>query len=250
MNDRLAGKVAVVTGASKGIGAEIAKTLAAAGASVVVNYRSSPDGAAAVIDEIVGAGGRAIAVEGDVAREEDMAHLFGEASRAYGPLDVLVNNAGIYRFMPFEQTTAEEFHRQFDTNVLGIFNATKAALDHFGPEGGSVINISSTAGSGAAPTSSIYSATKAAVEAVTRVCAQEFGSRGIRVNAIKAGSVRTEGADKFGEAEQEYVRQMVARTPLGRQGDPADIALVVLFLASSESRWITGESLVASGGYR
>jgi 3-oxoacyl-[acyl-carrier protein] reductase len=246
----LKGKVAVITGASKGIGAGIAKSLANAGAAVVVNYASSKESADRVVAEIKAKGGKAIAVKGDVAKSADVRHLFEETRKAFGALDVLVNNAGIYKFQPLDEITEDEFHRQFNTNVLGTILATQEAARHFGPNGGSVINISSVASESPVPTASVYSATKGAVDAATRVLAAELGPRRIRVNVIAPGGVETEGLHAMGIIGSDFEKQMVADTPLGRLGQPEDIAGVALFLASDDSRWLTGERLTASGGMR
>lgn len=246
----LKGKVAVVTGASKGIGAGVAKKLAAAGASVVVNYASSKEGADRVVAEIVKKGGKAVAVKGDVAKHDDVKSLFAEAKSAFGSLDILVNNAGIFDFQPLEEVTEAEFHRQFNINVLGLILSTQEALKYFGPNGGSVINVSSIVSLMAVPNSVIYSATKGAVDAVTRVLASELAARKIRVNTIAPGGVDTEGIERVGIKGSDREKQMVAATPLGRLGQPDDIAKVALFLASDDSGWITGERLSASGGYR
>jgi 3-oxoacyl-[acyl-carrier protein] reductase len=246
----LKGKVAVVTGASKGIGAGVAKKLAAAGASVVVNYASSKEGADRVVAEIVKNGGKAVAVRGDVGKHDDVKSLFAEAKSAFGSLDILVNNAGIFDFQPLEEVTEAEFHRQFNINVLGLILSTQEALKYFGPNGGSVINVSSIVSLMAVPNSVIYSATKGAVDAVTRVLASELAARKIRVNTIAPGGVDTEGIERIGIKGSDQEKQMVAATPLGRLGQPDDIAKVALFLASDDSGWITGERLSASGGYR
>jgi 3-oxoacyl-[acyl-carrier protein] reductase len=246
----LKGKVAVVTGASKGIGAGIARSLGAAGAAVAVNYSSSREGAERVVADIKAKGGKAIAVQGDVAKAADVRHLFDETEKAFGRLDVLVNNAGIYRFQPLDDITEEEFHSLFNTNVLGTILATKEAVKHFGASGGSVINISSVASEDAVPTASVYSATKGAVDAVTRVLAAELGPRKIRVNAIAPGGVETEGTHAAGVVGSDFEKQMVARTALGRLGQPDDIARVAVFLASDDAAWLTGERLAASGGLR
>jgi len=248
--NKLNGKVAVVTGASKGIGAQIAKELGAAGASVVVNYASSKAGADRVVAEIVENDGKAIAVQGDVSKRSDVQRLFKETKKAFGSLDVLVNNAGVFKFEPLEAVTEDEFHRQFDTNVLGLILATQEAVKHFGPAGGSVINISSVASHNTPPTSVVYSATKGAVDAVTRVLAKELGPRKIRVNAINPGGVETEGARSIGIMGSDFQKQIVAGTPLGRFGQPTDIAPIAVFLASPESGWLTGETIVVSGGFR
>jgi 3-oxoacyl-[acyl-carrier protein] reductase len=246
----LKGKVAVVTGASKGIGAGIARSLGAAGAAVAVNYSSSREGAERVVADIKAKGGKAIAVQGDVAKAADVRHLFDETEKAFGRLDVLVNNAGIYRFQPLDDITEDEFHSLFNTNVLGTILATKEAVKHFGANGGSVINISSVASEDAVPTAAVYSATKGAVDAVTRVLAAELGPRKIRVNAIAPGGVETEGTHAAGVVGSDFEKQMVARTALGRLGQPDDIARVAVFLASDDAAWLTGERLAASGGLR
>ena len=247
---RLAGKVAVVTGASKGIGAGIAKQLAAEGAAVVVNYASSKEGADQVVNEIAARGGKAIAVQGDVAKTEDIEHLFAEANKVFGRLDILINNAGVYRFAPLEEVTEDEFHRQFNTNVLGLILATQEAVKHFGTEGGSVINIGSVASDLTPPTAVIYGATKGAVDAITRVLAKELGPKKIRVNSINPGGVETEGFHAGGFSGTDFEKQMVAQTPLGRMGQPRDIAPAAVFLASSDAAWITGETLRLAGGLR
>jgi 3-oxoacyl-[acyl-carrier protein] reductase len=246
----LNGKVAIVTGASKGIGAGIAKSLAAAGAAVVANYSSSREGADRVVAEITKAGGKAIAVQGDMSKSADVERLFGETKKAFGQVDVLVNNAGVYKFDPIEQVTEQEFHREFNTNVLGPLLAIREAVKYFGPKGGSVINISSVAGANAMPQTSIYSATKSALDSVTRVLANELGPRQIRVNAIAPGGVDTEGVQSAGVKGSDMEKAMVAQTPLGRFGEPEDIARVAVFLASDQSRWLTGERITASGGFR
>jgi 3-oxoacyl-[acyl-carrier protein] reductase len=252
MSRRLTGKVAVVTGASKGIGAAIAKQLAEEGAAVVVNYASSKEGADRVVAEITGNGGRAVAVRADVAKPADVKRLFAEADKAFGRLDVLVNNAGIYQFAPLDEVTPEHFHKQFDLNVLGLILATQEAARHFGPEGGSVVNISSVVSTYAPAGASVYSATKAAVDAVTRSLAKELGPRKVRVNAINPGMVETEGTTSAGITadESEFRKQVESQTPLGRIGQPRDIAPAAVFLASPESAWITGETFYISGGLR
>jgi 3-oxoacyl-[acyl-carrier protein] reductase len=247
---KLAGKVAVVTGGSKGIGADIAKHLAAEGAAVVVNYASSKEGADRVVDKITKRDGQAIAVQGDVARKTDIERLFAATNKAFGRLDILVNNAGVYQFTPLEEVTENEFHREFNTNVLGLILATQEAIKYFGAEGGSIINISSVASSVTPPTSVIYSGTKGAVDAVTRVLAKELGPRKIRVNAINPGAVETEGYRAIGIPGSDFEKQAVAQTPLGRIGQPRDIAPVAVFLASSDGAWITGETLRVAGGFR
>ncbi len=246
----LKGKVAVVTGASKGIGASIARSLAAAGAAVVVNYSSSKEGAEKVVTEITGKGGKAIAVQGDVSKAADVKRLFKETQKAFGPLDILVNNAGVYKFEPLEAVTETEFHRTFNTNVLGLIMTTQEAARNFGPKGGSVINVGSVASRKTPPTSVVYSATKGAVDAVTGVLAKELGPRKIRVNSINPGGVETEGFVSAGLSGSDFEKQLTAETPLGRFGQPDDIAPVAVFLASPDSAWITGETLIVSGGLR
>jgi 3-oxoacyl-[acyl-carrier protein] reductase len=247
---KLTGKVAVVTGASKGIGAGIAKGLAAEGASVVVNYASSREGADRVVAEITARGGKAIAVQGDVSKTGDVKRVFAEAAKAYGKLDVLVNNAGVYAFAPLEAITEDEFHRQFNTNVLGLILATQEAEKHFGPEGGSVINIGSAVTDLNIPQTAVYTATKGAVTSITQVLSKELGPKKIRVNSINPGMVETEGVHAAGFIGGELESQTVAQTPLGRIGQPDDITPVAVFLASADSGWLTGEVLVASGGVR
>jgi len=246
----LKGKVAIVTGASKGIGAAIAEHLAAAGAAVVVNYASSKEGADRVVAEITRQGGRAVAVQANVAKPADVERLFAEAKQAFGRLDILVNNAGIYEFYPIEDVTEEHFHKHFDLNVLGVLLASKEAARHFDAAGGSIINISSAASTLAPPNASVYTATKAAVDAVTRSLAKELGPRNIRVNAINPGAVDTEGVRAGGFAGGDFLKELEARTPLGRIGQPADIAPAAVFLASSDAAWITGETLLVGGGLR
>lgn len=245
----LKGKVAVITGASKGIGAGIAKSLSAAGASVVVNYASSREGADRVVAEIAAKGGKAIAVKGDVAKAADVKHIFDETKKAFGQVDVLVNNAGVYAFSPLENITEDDFHRHFNTNVLGTILATKEAAKHFGEGGGSVINVSSIVSKVPVPGASVYSATKGAVDTLTIAFAAELGPRKIRVNVIAPGGVETEGTHTAGVVGSDFEKQIVARTALGRFGQPDDIAKVAVFLASDESAWMTGERLAASGGY-
>ena len=247
---KLEGKVAIVTGASKGIGASIAKHLAESGAAVVVNYASSKEGADRVVGEIEGKGGRAVAVQADMAKADDVERLFSDAKTAFGRLDIVVNNAGVYEFMPLEQITEAHFHRQFDVNVLGLILAAKEAVKHFGADGGSIVNISSVASTAAPPNASVYSATKAAVDAVTRSLAKELGPRRIRVNAINPGMVETEGFRTAGLEESDFRKQVEAQTPLGRIGRPQDIAPAAVFLASEDAAWITGETLHISGGMR
>jgi 3-oxoacyl-[acyl-carrier protein] reductase len=250
MSKKLTGKVAIVTGASKGIGAAIAKHLADEGATVVVNYASSREGADRVVAEIKDKGGKAIAVQANVAKDADIRRLFGEAKKAFGQLDILVNNAGIYEFAPLENVTAEHFHKQFDLNVLGLILASQEAVKHFSPAGGSIINISSVAATAPVATASVYSATKAAVDAVTKSLANELGPRNIRVNAINPGMVETEGVHTAGIANSDFRKQVESQTPLGRIGQPRDIAPAAVFLASADSGWITGETLHIAGGFR
>jgi len=248
--NKLANKVAVVTGASKGIGAGIAKSLAAEGAAVVVNYATSKQDADRVVAEITGQGGKAVAVQGDVSKASDVQRLFAETKRAFGKLDVLVNNAGVYQFAALGEITEEQFHRQFNTNVLGLLLATQEALRLFGPEGGSVINIGSTASSLTPPNTAVYTATKGAVDAVTHVLAKELGPKKIRVNSINPGMVETEGVRAAGVMGSDFQKQLEAQTPLGRIAQPADIAPIAVFLASADSGWLTGETVLASGGLR
>jgi 3-oxoacyl-[acyl-carrier protein] reductase len=248
--NKLRNKVAVVTGASKGIGAGIAKGLAAEGAAVVVNYASSKEGADRVVAEITEKGGKAVAVQGDVSSAADVKRLFAETKKAFGKLDGLVNNAGVYQFAALEEITEEQFHRQFNTNVLGLILATQEAAKLFGPEGGSVINIGSTASRLTPPTTAVYTATKGAVDAVTHVLAKELGPRKIRVNSINPGVVETEGVHTAGFIGSDFETQLEAQTPLGRIGQPGDIAPIAVFLASADSGWLTGETLLASGGLR
>ena len=248
--EKLAGKVAVVTGASKGIGAAIAKALAAEGAAVVVNYASSKAGADKVVDEVAKAGGKAIAVQGDVAKREDVERLFADTNKAFGRLDILVNNAGAYEFSPLADITEEHYRKLFDINVLGLILVTQAALQHFNPTGGSIVNISSIVSRHGFPNASVYSATKGAVDALTHSLSAELGPRKIRVNAVNPGMVDTEGYRAAGFAESEERRQYEAQTPLGRIGRPEDVAAAVAFLASPDSDWITGQTLQVNGGFR
>jgi len=247
---KLINKVAIVTGASKGIGAGIAKALAAEGAAVVVNYASSKEGADRVVAEIAGKGGKAVAVQGDVSKVSDVQRLFAETKKVFGRLDVLVNNAGIYEFGALGEITEEHFHRHFNTNVLGLILATQEAAKLFGSDGGSVINIGSTVSSLAPPTTAVYTATKGAVDAVTHVLAKELGPKKIRVNSINPGMVETEGVHAAGFIGTDFQKQLEAQTPLGRIGQPEDIAPIAVFLASQDSGWLTGETLLASGGLR
>jgi 3-oxoacyl-[acyl-carrier protein] reductase len=250
MSQKLAGKVAVVTGASKGIGAAIARQLAAEGASVVVNYASSKAGADRVVSEIAKAGGKAVAVQADLSKEADIRRLFAETKKAYDRVDILINNAGVYEFLPLEQVTAEAFHKMFNLNVLGLLLATQEAVKHFGSAGGNVVNISSIAATAAPATASVYSATKAAVNAITRSLAQELGPRKIRVNSINPGMIETEGLHASGITDSDFRKETEKQTPLGRIGQPEDIAPMAAFLASSDSAWITGESFYITGGVR
>jgi len=246
---KLANKVVVVTGASKGIGAGIAKRAAAEGAKVVVNYASSRQDAERVVAEIEASGGKAIAVQADVANTEDVQRLFVETKRAFDKLDVVVNNAGVFAFAPLEQVSIAEFTRQFHTNVLGPLLVTQEALKYFGAEGGNVINVSSIVSELAPPASSVYSGTKGALDAITRVLSKELSSRKIRVNTIAPGGVETEGARAAGMVGSDFMNKVISETPLGRMGQPDDIARVAVFLASDDSGWLTGERLIASGGY-
>jgi 3-oxoacyl-[acyl-carrier protein] reductase len=245
---KLEGKVAVVTGASKGIGAAIAKHLAAEGAAVVVNYSSSKEGADRVVDEIAKKSGKAVAVQANVSKQADIDRLFAETKKAFGKLDILVNNAGVYEFSPLEGVTEAHFHKHFDLNVLGLILTTQAAVKHFSPAGGSIVNISSIASTLAPATASVYSATKGAVDTITRSLANELGPRKIRVNAINPGMVETEGVHAAGMAEGEFRKQTESQTPLGRIGQPDDIAPAAVFFASDDAKWITGETLVIAGG--
>ena len=247
---KLAGKVAVVTGASKGIGASIAEHLGAAGASVVVNYSSSKAGADAVVAKITGKGGKAIAVQGNVSKQEDIQKLFKETIAAYGKVDILVNNAGIFDFKPLETITPEHFHSQFDLNVLGLLLTTQEAVKHFRPNGGSIINISSIVGQMAVPQASVYSATKAAVDAITVSLSQELGPRKIRVNSLNPGMVETEGLHAVGFAESDFRKHVESITPLGRIAQPEDIAKAAVFFASDDAGWVTGQTLLLTGGQR
>jgi len=251
MANRLANKVAVITGASKGIGAAIARLYAAEGAAVVVNYSSSKAGAEQVVAEITAGGGKAIAVQGDVSRQADIEKLFRETIAAYGKVDILVNNAGIYEFAPLENVTEEHFHKQFNLNVLGLILTTQEAVKHFDENGGSVINLSSlVSGTFAPATGAVYSATKAAVDAITRSLSKELGARKIRVNAINPGMVQTEGVKSAGFDEGEFRAHIESTTPLGRIGQVNDIAPAAVFFASDDAAWITGETLYIAGGLR
>lgn len=247
---KLAGKIAVVTGASKGIGAAIAKYLAAEGASVAVNYATSKAGADAVVDQITSQGGKAVAIQADVSKKPEIERLFAESEKALGRLDILVNNAGRFEFLPLEEVTEDHFHKQFNLNVLGMILTTQEAIKHFNPAGGSVINISSLVSTLAPPHSVVYSATKGAVDSLTGVLAKELGPRKIRVNAIRPGLVETEGATALGFTQGEFRDRFVSEAPLGRVGKPDDIAGAAVFLASDDSSWISGETLLVSGGHQ
>jgi len=249
-NNKLNGKVAVVTGASKGIGAGIAKQFAAEGAAVVVNYASSKQDADRVVDQISKGGGKAVAIQGNVAKKAEVERLFAEAEKAFGKIDIVVNNAGVYEFVPLEEATEQQFHRMFDTNVLGMLLSTQEALKHLNPEGGSIINIGSLASVLTPPTAVIYNATKGAVDAITRTLAKELGPRKIRVNAIRPGMVITEGVVTGGFHESEFRTMLESQTPLGRVGQTDDIAPAAVFFASDDSKWVTGETLIIAGGLR
>ncbi len=249
MSQKLAGKVAVVTGASKGIGAQIARQLAADGAAVVVNYASSRAGADKVVADIAKAGGKAVAVQADVAKPEDIKRLFAETKKAFDRVDILVNNAGIYQFAPLEEITPELFHKMFDLNVLGLLLTTQEAVKHMGAEGGSIVNIGSVAGKVGFPGSAVYGATKAAVDLITRTLSLELGPRKIRVNAVNPGMIQTEGTHSSGIDDSDMAAQTKVETPLGRIGQPDDIATVVSFMVSSDAKWITGEGVYVAGGW-
>jgi 3-oxoacyl-[acyl-carrier protein] reductase len=245
---KLAGKTALVTGASKGIGAAIAKHLAAAGASVVVNYASSKSGADKVVAEITAGGGQAIAIQGDVAKHDDIKRLVAEAQKAYGRIDILVNNAGVYEFAPLEAITPEHYHRQFNINVLGLLLTTQEAVKHFPATGGSVINVGSVVTDLTPPMSAVYTGTKGAVDAITGVLAKELGPKNIRVNALNPGLTITEGTHTGGIAGSDMEKNAIKNTPLGRAGRPEDIAKAAVFLASDDSGWVTGDKLRVGGG--
>jgi 3-oxoacyl-[acyl-carrier protein] reductase len=247
---KLNGKVAIVTGASKGIGADIARHFAAEGAAVVVNYSSSKTDADKVVDGIAKRSGKAIAVQADVARKKDIERLFAETKKAFGRLDILVNNAGVYQFNPLEEVTEAEFHREFNTNVLGLILASQEALKYFDSTGGSIINVSSLASTLTPPSAVVYNGTKAAVDAITRTLAKELGPRKIRVNAINPGMVITEGVVTGGFDQSDFRKTLESQTPLGRVGQTQDVAPAAVFFASSDSAWITGETLVIAGGLR
>jgi 3-oxoacyl-[acyl-carrier protein] reductase len=250
MTQKLTGKVAVVTGASKGIGASIARHLAAEGAAVVVNYASSKEGADKVVKDITSKGGKAVAVQGNVAKKADIDRLFAETKKAFGAIHILVNNAGVYEMAPLEGITEEHFHKLYDINVLGPLLATQEAVKHFSADGGSVINISSVVSTYTPPGSAVYSGTKGAVDVTTKVLAKELGPKKIRVNAINPGMVETEGTHAAGFINSDWRKQIEAEAPLGRIGQPSDIGTVAVFLAAEDSSWITGESFVVSGGIR
>jgi 3-oxoacyl-[acyl-carrier protein] reductase len=247
---KLAGKVAVVTGASKGIGAGIAKQFAAEGAAVVVNYASSKADADKVVDEIAKRGGKAAAIQANVSKRLEVEKLFAGAEKAFGKVDILVNNAGVYEFAPLEEITEEKFRWHFDTNVLGMLLVTQEALKHFNSDGGTIVNIGSLASTLTPPTAVVYNATKGAVDAITRTLAKELGPRKIRVNSINPGMVITEGVVSAGFDQGDFRKTFEAQTPLGRIGEPKDIAPAAVFFASDESSWITGETLVIAGGLR
>jgi 3-oxoacyl-[acyl-carrier protein] reductase len=248
--NRLKGKVAVVTGASKGIGAAIAEHLAAEGAAVVVNYASTKTAADAVVGRIQEKGGTAVAVQADVSKPDDVKRLFTHAKAAYGKLDVLVNNAGVYQFAPLDAITPEHFHKMFNLNVLGLLLATQEAVRLMGPAGGSVINISSVAGPMPVENAAVYSATKAAVDAVTVALSKELGPKKIRVHSLNPGMVETEGLHAAGIADSDFRKTVESRTPLGRIGRPEDVARIAVFFASDDAGWVTGETLLVAGGYR
>ena len=245
---RLEGKVAVVTGASKGIGASITEHFGAEGASVVVNYASSKSGADAVVKRIAAKGGKAIAVQADVSQPKDVTRLFAETKAAYGKLDVLVNNAGIYEFAPLESITPEHFHKQFNLNVLGLLLTTQEAVKLIDGKGGSIINIGSIVGSMPVATASVYSATKGAVDNITIALSKELGPKKIRVNAVDPGMVETEGFHTAGLAESDFRKTIEAQTPLGRIAQPEDIARAAVFFASDDAGWVTGQSVIVAGG--
>jgi 3-oxoacyl-[acyl-carrier protein] reductase len=247
---RLAGKTAIVTGASKGIGAAIARAYGAEGASVVVNYASDKAGADKVVADIVSGGGKAISVKADLGKPADVERLFGVAKEAFGSADVLVNNAGIYRFAPIDDVNESEYRAMFDTNVLGPLLASREAAKQFGQRGGSIINVSSVAATSPTPGAVVYSATKGALDTITTVLAAELGPRGIRVNGVSPGPVATEGVKAAGAADSDFFKKAVADTPLGRVGQPDDIAGLAVFLASDDAGWVTGQHINASGGLR
>jgi 3-oxoacyl-[acyl-carrier protein] reductase len=250
MSKKLSGKVAVVTGASKGIGASIAEHLAAEGASVVVNYASSKAAAEAIVKRINQKEGKAVAIQADVSKPTEIERLFAETKKAFGKLDILVNNAGIYEFAPLENVTPEHFHKQFNLNVLGLLLTTQAAVKLMGPAGGSIINISSIAGPMPIRTAAVYSATKAAVDAMTVVLSQELGPKKIRVNSLNPGMVETDGLRAAGMAESDFRKMVESQTPLGRIAQPEDIARAAVFFASDDAGWVTGQTLILAGGAR
>jgi 3-oxoacyl-[acyl-carrier protein] reductase len=249
-NGKLDGKVAVVTGASKGIGAGIAKQFAAEGAAVVVNYASAKADADKVVNEITKRGGKGIAVQGNVAKKADVERIFAAGKKAFGKIDILVNNAGVYEFIPLEQVTEEHFYKHFDVNVLGLLLATQEAVKHFDSTGGSIINIGSLASSLTPPTAVVYNATKGGVDAITRTLAKELGPKKIRVNSINPGMVITDGVISAGFDQGDFRKSFESQTPLGRIGQPDDIAPAAVFFASPDSGWITGETLLIAGGLR
>ena len=249
-DNKLGGKVALVTGASKGIGASIAKHLAGEGAAVVVNYHSGKSDADRVVTEITRGGGKAIAVQANLSQKTEIDRLFAETRKAFGRLDILVNNAGIYEFTPLEKVTEEHFHKQFNLNVLGLILASQKAAEYFDSAGGCIINIGSGAGTNPVPGASVYSATKAAVDAVTKSLSKELGARKIRVNSLNPGMVETEGVHTAGVLGTDFHKQILAQTPLGRIGQPEDIGKVAAFLASDDAGWISGETLLVAGGQR
>ncbi len=249
MSKKLEGKVAIVTGGSKGIGAAIAEELAEEGASVVVNYSTSKDKAEDVVQSIKRKGGRSVAIQADLTNQKEIRYLFSETEKIFGKLDILINNAGFYEFAPLEKITVEHYHKHFNLNVLGVLLTCQTAVNYFNPGGGSIVNISSLASKSWAPYATVYSATKAAVDSITKSLGCELGSKNIRVNAINPGIVQTEGTQSTGIIESELRKKVEARTPLGRIGLPKDITKAALFFASDDSAWITGETLVITGGF-
>ena len=247
---KLTGKVAIVTGASKGIGAAIATHLAAAGASVVVNYSSSKEGADRVVDLIAKGGGTALAVQANVSQKADIDRLFEETKKAFGKVDILVNNAGVYEFGALEAVTAEHFHKQFNVNVLGLILTAQKAAEAFDGNGGSIINISSVVGTSPLAGAVVYSATKGAVDNITKSLSKELGPRKIRVNSLSPGMIETEGFHSAGIADSDFPKLVASQTPLGRIGQPDDVGPVAVFLASDDSHWVSGETLSVSGGFR
>lgn len=249
MAKKLEGKVAIVTGASKGIGASIALHLAAEGAAVVVNYASSKEGAERVVNEIVLKGGKAIAVQANMTVQAEIQRLFEKTKKEFGKLDILINNAGVYEFEPLENITEKHFHKLFDLNVLGLLIASREAIKYFAASGGSIVNISSVASTSPPPHAAVYGATKAAVDSITKTLSRELGPRSIRVNAVNPGMVETEGLHSGGLFSGDLRKQFESETPLGRIGKPEDISPAVVFFASDDAAWITGETLVISGGF-